>query len=837
MTQHLANHETNYLICFDTVNRNYNNDNIPLGNDNPTNDVTIDLQAVPRRLSAIALSVGSLEIPLTQWTIESQCSRVYFSEHFEPLVTSGNLEPSLGLVGNNINSTAPLSLLPSGHEFGNEMALTQLTLSYSFADGSQHASIVSIPPQLNPIIRASVDTAVSTTNASTNVGVTYKTLWPHGLSTHESSDAKLICTALDALTTKTHLSNSNPHLSVSDETTFSLSGIPVTDSTLLTSTRERLIKSSPVYSTPTFGYVYHPPISGPQQLLDKINSAIQTDAVLAYNRIEFRYDLKTNQIEFKFQPPTIGASNKHVTMTAVSLHNSSPGSDSLASRLGFTEIATTLNTRQPQRKNQVQLQWSAVHIDPGQYNGASLATNLNLQFNRFYFQKPFIPAPNSNLSNSALSNYTPKFVFTDSGGTTRMFDIPFGQYTATTLANFLQAQMNLADTTGSIYTVTYLHHNDDVNNNNNHASVERGYRFTFASTAPFALEFSNAAAQSAQLISPTTNAPMPSIAARLGFSPIPYRGRSTYTSTFDIHVPVQSQTIANVANVANSLSSAIASRGLAFVWNISYNTNTNKFTIDPITVHPVTGLLSTRANVDNDQKKILVTTTDAHGLQPLQVATLTINSTKLNVLVTAVIDAFTVSIDPGTLYHVPVQQGRTDWSTLSNANVTIQSAVKPTGNLLFSSMGDKTLNSALSMHYDQLPATMLGFANQAYLSGVSTDSLGLFPLTSPGAVDLDGPSYLLLEVVEPVISSHLQHRFGNDLKQNLLAKILLHVPGCHRVERFLHVQGLLGGAYSVVGTLRVRLLNPDHTLYQLHGKNWSGTLSITALQDRVQLRK
>ena len=56
-----------------------------------------------------------------------------------------------------------------------------------------------------------------------------------------------------------------------------------------------------------------------------------------------------------------------------------------------------------------------------------------------------------------------------------------------------------------------------------------------------------------------------------------------------------------------------------------------------------------------------------------------------------------------------------------------------------------------------------------------------------------------------------------------------------RYERGLQIQTLTGGPYSFISRLRISLLNPDLSLYQLHGRNFSGTLVVAGPSDRVAL--
>lgn len=87
--------------------------------------------------------------------------------------------------------------------------------------------------------------------------------------------------------------------------------------------------------------------------------------------------------------------------------------------------------------------------------------------------------------------------------------------------------------------------------------------------------------------------------------------------------------------------------------------------------------------------------------------------------------------------------------------------------------------------------------------------------------NLDPPSALLLQLVEPNESRYIQHRFQNDIITDLLAKIIAYPP--LRQERAVPQEVIFQGL-KTIQQLHFRLLNPDHTLYQLHRREWSATL-------------
>jgi hypothetical protein len=88
-------------------------------------------------------------------------------------------------------------------------------------------------------------------------------------------------------------------------------------------------------------------------------------------------------------------------------------------------------------------------------------------------------------------------------------------------------------------------------------------------------------------------------------------------------------------------------------------------------------------------------------------------------------------------------------------------------------------------------------------------------------VDLRGPTYVMMQIVDPVGSAQCEHVGADGTASGYIGKCVfmsifrtLHEPA-PRVMRFFSGRR--------VTEIHVRLLNPDGTLYELHGMHWSAT--------------
>ena len=122
-------------------------------------------------------------------------------------------------------------------------------------------------------------------------------------------------------------------------------------------------------------------------------------------------------------------------------------------------------------------------------------------------------------------------------------------------------------------------------------------------------------------------------------------------------------------------------------------------------------------------------------------------------------------------------------------------------------------------------AQILGFHEGTFSSG------GAGSLSAPHCMDLDAPGYLLIDFQLDSFGATFSHSVPADEKQLLMGKCVLWSSG--RYERSGALARSASGV-AVVSRLRIRLLTPWHSLYNLHGKNWSCTLALATPQFPVR---
>jgi len=102
-------------------------------------------------------------------------------------------------------------------------------------------------------------------------------------------------------------------------------------------------------------------------------------------------------------------------------------------------------------------------------------------------------------------------------------------------------------------------------------------------------------------------------------------------------------------------------------------------------------------------------------------------------------------------------------------------------------------------------------------------------LVAPNHACLDGPAYVLLEFGTEHMSATVTHRSGQDVKSQLFGKVCLFSP--FRLERNYALQATSTGV-TTVSSLHVRIFNPWHALYHLHGRNFGMTLTLSTTTSR-----
>jgi hypothetical protein len=96
-------------------------------------------------------------------------------------------------------------------------------------------------------------------------------------------------------------------------------------------------------------------------------------------------------------------------------------------------------------------------------------------------------------------------------------------------------------------------------------------------------------------------------------------------------------------------------------------------------------------------------------------------------------------------------------------------------------------------------------------------------LTAPWQWNLEQPAYILLDLGLQHVSATISHRCGDSLLSHFFGKIVLYPP--FKEMRMTPIQAV-GTGVSVVSSLHLRLLNPWHQLYEMHGRNWSMTVIL-----------
>lgn len=113
--------------------------------------------------------------------------------------------------------------------------------------------------------------------------------------------------------------------------------------------------------------------------------------------------------------------------------------------------------------------------------------------------------------------------------------------------------------------------------------------------------------------------------------------------------------------------------------------------------------------------------------------------------------------------------------------------------------------------------SLLGFQAKDY------DSEGNV-LVAPGSMDLNSRNYVMLQVMDINGSTCIQHCLGYT---NFIGKLTLLINPVRVLDRFFPM-ALKFYSPTIITKLRLRLLNPDGSLYQLNGQDWSGTLRLIA---------
>jgi hypothetical protein len=638
------------------------------------------------------------------------------------------------------------------------------------------------------------------------------------------------------------LSSTNPYLSIVSETQFQLTGLNNT----------QFVGTFPLDGSGYYGYVLAPGIAGPVYLakivtagLNYILAQYASDNDVIVSAVRIDYDLQSGQfilvvIAYPIRPTL-------VIVDPVEVVSGSTQNPTLSYIMGFGNccisnsrdiqniMATTLDkghpsllTKQYMRSGSLAASFGPlfrtfIDLDIGDYDSISaLGADIDLNWNRFWFD------PSCTIY--TVTNY--RFVFVDACGACYQISIPLGLYTPESFAQFLQSNMNSATGT-NIYQVTY-----------------DGERFTFQTTnnAVFGIKFSdspfvqyntqNDLGQSIPVQIYNVPPQFQTVAVRLGFDNVDYRGQSSYTSIRPAIVP-KKQLICNAPTSGSALQNE---RRFQFIGQWKVDGSSIRLPVRKrFAIYAFTPTLN-GAMLSDLNGQLLVTTSLANGFQVNDILKVTIASgTTFYLRVIEILDPFRVVLDVNAdiltaLGALPVLACVENAAlpvinlylsqNLYNGNLNTTLATCGTGIRCDSDPNNSSVNGAIAPR-------LLGLGNEDVLWSAMIG----FPIVGIADVKLNFPDYLLLVISldnQTIGNTHFKHlwRFhpgGEDNRQNILAVIPSHHHNTITWERFVPSVVQLTSP-SKTGAYIFQILNPDHSLYQLHNQDWSGTLNVQIVQ-------
>jgi len=527
-----------------------------------------------------------------------------------------------------------------------------------------------------------------------------------------------------------------------------------------------------------FGYLYAPSIASPVELANIVTQALATVLDESTGPIIITYDIDVGHFKLQVKQPNLGT----VCYTGIP-QCPDPGvcgSDATTNQDRVTVIIPQQNSLP------FIMGFGLKDIDVPSVAPYLLEGQFGLQC----FSHIAIPVGNYNPTTLTTELYMQwnrlwfdpeceekvgdqqPFIFSNECGTCFTIPILYGLYSPDTFGETLAHDMNNADPLHRNYTVTW---NSDSGT------------FVFTSDGPvFGLEFDQ--------LSTTNNLP-----ERLGFDRVPYRNQNSYESTNPFFTPIN-----------GCCGTTIPSTFLSFIYTPILKSAEGKINIhiSKPRCHDFDSLTITNgiARISNSGAVARY----AWGFQPNDVVRVRSQTgTTYEFRVTNVVSAFTFEVDIGSVTPANLTAGSTSCACLAGAALT---------NLLL----------ARRPNNNQLLNRIIGY----------TDDIGdimytELPFISDTCVNLDHVTYILLDILEPIGDSRAEHfseEKGN--KARIFAKIILYPQ--FRIERLYPMNMYIPETKKIM-YLKMRILNPDHSLYQLHGQEWSATLVFLYPQKSAQL--
>jgi hypothetical protein len=738
---------------------------------------TLDLGGDNPRFQAVKVSLGSLEFPIVQWTIEEAWNRLYFSEGFR-------ITPDLGWLR--------LYEKVDDDNVGNEV-------------------ILRLPPHLNSIV-GMCDDVIGWVKVQC---VHAHGLWVYGrdsiLPAIEWGEVEIICSGAGRISLS--LLHAAEKLFYVSETEF--------------------IMPAPECSSKHGGFVHVPTYPSPTHLCDVLSYALAHVPTNAPYHII--YDAKGNQATLEATAYPTDARTLTVRLYGSPLAQligySSPMHERIFHRPAIEENRRPAGgydfyapgTQYPPLRliSEPFAAWHHVELTPGWYapahrpmcTGAPLRLPQEIEscLNRLNF-----PSPERIPQGTVTGHF---IIFTDPGGTTHNCPIYVGRYSAETLSAALETEMTrLCQRTmpGTIFAVDY-----------DPATL----RFTFCCEvneanvvrpAPFSLLFHHPAS-----IDP----------ARMGFEPVALYGRDTYTSSRAISVPSMQGCLRppintyRVTEVGHQKRLRISPAPLAPLIGliIGYESGNHILRLRmyagqlPYAHGLLPGdVIHITAPTMSQIELFKFKDDGSWGAEAAQRCPIAPMWGRSGIVVDP--------LETECGFRMP---------NAENTDICVR--VRPTpdladccGMILAINVELQPFNLCFGNNCGMrrsVPGKLLGFPRGSTQWGIDGSArsgrLHIPPFEAPAVHSLDHPDYVLVYLSEGKLGTGLQHRYGTN-NTTPFCKLVLYP--LFREERMLPRDTTLLGGESL-NQFSLRFTNPDGTPYQFHRVDFSFSLNFVKVQD------
>lgn len=804
-----------YTLALDTRNRD-------LATYPDANDFVLDVNLPQKSLPIVRMYLGSIELPLTQLTIEEEWSRLYFDE---------GISVRAPMPAMNVIAAPPLPANWTNPPPAEDLNSLGITI-YDPADGGNTFTAY-VPPWLNPVY---IDDYAAIPGP-----VTFHTYYPHGLHLRSfwnyGAPMQLISTA--GATSYPLDGTTDSNITIIDEYTFSIlssgSASPILP-----------LPVPPSSGAHIYGYLHAPAVANPRVFSELVTAAMNDElenggAVPAAFNVKFVYSTDENRFAVMAYYTTAASSSPlefGVPYEPVLYASGSAASvGQLPKLMGFPCTPIPFKTVHPSASSAVTpstaiystspfMCMSSIRITPGFYGGAGLSNLLadaQQQFNRLTFE-----------NNCEGSGNPAAIVLSDRCGVCHEIRIPFGSYQPHTFAAALTSAINDAGSgmpnngSNDAYLVEFVV-DEAVTVHISNAGLIAG-NFVISSTeADGGYSFGIEAADAADTLS-----------GRIGFDPICHRsmGTSMYMGKL-LYFPIKGpcpytlncnsggyEDLSTILFTENSYLPFVNSTTKQIGFQVCSRKANNGYTADALTAS------------SGYAEMTLYDANYAHGFQVDDVVDITISAltpATRRVRVVDVIDAYRFTVDVSGFLPDIIAASSVAFPPFTDvcASLYADSIMNlyfahnmEAGNCAAGSAAAAALNNG--KYPNSIHAEMLGFASNAVLWQTPWASL---PIIAPGQYSLEHPDYLLIEFLEPSESTYIQHRWKNDLKTRIFGKLVIY-PSI-RLERNYPIESIFQGN-KLVSKLHVRILNPNHTLYKFHGREWSMTLVLVAQMGLVK---